>query len=954
MSAADARIEALGRDVVVCVLFFNRLEQTLECIRSFLPSGVAVHVLDNGSEPASARAMAEALRPHPQVRLRSAGGNRGVSGGRNLQLADTTQRWLLFVDNDITVATPDWLARLARHVADCPEAEVHVPRLYNKHENGWGYLADYLVDEAGRCTFIPTSSGFGNSFPGGASVVDRRLFERLGPYDEDLFVGFEDFELAIRAWKRGLPVLARRADDIVLIHDHRVSKSSADKETAKVRYDPGRITTSHAIVQRKHGVLLDPNFSDWLADQVHQVTGERDGAGAAAPGRATTQPFEVRGVTVTPMHCRRESVLALVPIGETGREASWLRLRALARARARAVAAGLDVRVRALADRPGPALAAWLEHARTAGLLDEIRDARTTDGRLSVGPLARAAHVAWIGAGLVSGDWLLRAVQTLQYAPDAEGLLVHPATLLLAGPQRDLRIDVGDADPILDRRGASDRWACVARVGQWRRFDTGHYADARNDLDGAFRGWLYESGRYGARHAAQGATALLLPLHGPGSRPDAPSAPAPGTLPRDGPWDPWLWFEQHNLADVARHLRPMRDWATLPTVRAAVEDPLPPTGLAALIDRFAGDGVDHLLLLPWLRRGGADKAALCYLRALAGRARGRVLALTTEPVESTWQRFAPDGATVVDWAAVEQWPDTAASLDALVLLAVRTRVRNLHVMNSHLGWQLLVERGERLRSFARLYASLFWYGPSREDRLLGYAAECLPAAVTHLDAVITDNRTFGERLARDYGYPPELFSCVYHPVAHIADEPVRPPAGAAPRVLWASRFAPEKQLDVLLAVARELPQVEFLVHGEPPREGTAEASLAAALGELPNVRMNGGFDGFESLPAGECAVFLYTSSSDGMPNVVVEAMAAGLPVVAPEVGGIAELVDETTGWPVRAPADPAAYRDALLRALSDPEGAASRAASGLERIRARHRFESFVSQLRAVRGYLPW
>jgi glycosyltransferase involved in cell wall biosynthesis/GT2 family glycosyltransferase len=954
MNAARVDIEALRRDVVVCVLFFNRLEQTLECIRSFLPSGVAVHVLDNGSEPAAVQAMAEALRAHPQVRLRAAGGNRGVSGGRNIQVADTTQRWLLFVDNDITVATPDWLARLARHVADCPQAEVHVPRLYNKHENGWGYLADYLVDEAGRCTFIPTASDFGNSFPGGASVIDRRLFDRLGPYDEDLFVGFEDFEFAIRAWKRGLPVLARRADDIVLIHDHRVSRSAADKETAKVRYDASRITRSHSVVQSKHGVLLDPNFSDWLADQIHQVTGERSGMGAVAPARVAAHPFEVRGTTVTPVHCRAERVLALVPVGEHGRAASWLRLRALARARARAVAAGLDVRVRALADRPGPALAAWLDDAREAGLVDEKHDARTADGRLSIGPLGDSAHVAWIGAGLVSNDWLLRSVQTLQCSPDADGLVVHPATLLLADPVRDLRVDLGDADPLLDARGASGRWAFVARAGQWRRFDTGHYADVRSDLDAASRGWLYESGRCGARHAAQGGTALLLPLHGPGSRADAAPGPLPETAPPDGPWDPWLWFEQHNMAGVARHLAPMHDWATLPTVRVAVRDPRPPEGVEALIERFAVEGVDHLLLLPWLRRGGADKAALCYLRALSQRSHGRVLALTTEPVDSTWQRFAPDGATVVDWTAVAPWPDTAASLDALTMLAVRTRVRTLHVMNSHLGWQLLAERGERLRSFARLYASLFWYGPSREDRLLGYAAECLPAAVPHLDTVITDNRTFGERLARDYGYPRDLFRCVYHPVEHVADAPLRPADGAPPRVLWASRFAPEKLPAVLLAVARELPQVEFLVYGEPPHDGTVEAALASELGTLPNVRMNGSFDGFGSLPAEGCAAFLYTSSSDGMPNVVVEAMAAGLPVVAPEVGGIAELVDETTGWPVRAPADANAYRDALRAALSDAEAARSRAAAGLERIRERHRFDGFVAQLRAVRGYLAW
>jgi GT2 family glycosyltransferase len=232
-------IDALRRDIVICVLFFNRPEQTLECIRSFLPSGVAIHLLNNGSADSAVREMADAIRPYPQVRMLDAGGNRGVSGGRNMQIADTVERWLFFVDNDITVSTSSWLERLAFQILECPQAEVHVPLLYNKHESGWGYLADFVVDEEGRCTFVRTDSMFSNSFPGGASVIDRRLFERLGRYDEDLFVGFEDFEFAIRASRGQLPVLVRRADDIVLIHDHRASAREVDKQAAQVRYDWG-------------------------------------------------------------------------------------------------------------------------------------------------------------------------------------------------------------------------------------------------------------------------------------------------------------------------------------------------------------------------------------------------------------------------------------------------------------------------------------------------------------------------------------------------------------------------------------------------------------------------------------------------------------------------------------------------------------------------------------------
>jgi GT2 family glycosyltransferase len=267
----------LRSELVICILFFNKAEQTLECIRSFAPAGVAIHVFDNGSEPGARAALEAGTRDLPQVRIESEGRNLGVSGGRNRQITGTKQRWLFFVDNDITVATDDWLQRVALAMRLRPGAEVLVPRMYNKHDGTWGGLADFLVDGAGNCTFVSTERPFANSFPGGASIIDRRLFERCGLYDEDLFVGFEDFELAIRAWKRGIPVLAARCDGVQLVHDHRASAAAHDKAAAKVRYDVGRITKSHRCIQSKHGVLLDPNFSDWLTEQIAQVTGEAGG-----------------------------------------------------------------------------------------------------------------------------------------------------------------------------------------------------------------------------------------------------------------------------------------------------------------------------------------------------------------------------------------------------------------------------------------------------------------------------------------------------------------------------------------------------------------------------------------------------------------------------------------------------------------------------------------------------
>ena len=63
---------------------------------------------------------------------------------------------------------------------------------------------------------------------------------------------------------------------------------------------------------------------------------------------------------------------------------------------------------------------------------------------------------------------------------------------------------------------------------------------------------------------------------------------------------------------------------------------------------------------------------------------------------------------------------------------------------------------------------------------------------------------------------------------------------------------------------------------------------------------------------------LLPSDRDGIPNVLVEAMAAGAPVVATNVSGIPELVEHEVNGLLVEPEDPEALADALMRLHDDP------------------------------------
>jgi len=91
-------------------------------------------------------------------------------------------------------------------------------------------------------------------------------------------------------------------------------------------------------------------------------------------------------------------------------------------------------------------------------------------------------------------------------------------------------------------------------------------------------------------------------------------------------------------------------------------------------------------------------------------------------------------------------------------------------------------------------------------------------------------------------------------------------------------------------------------------------------------------------------VLVIPSFSEGMPNVALEGMAAGLPVVASAVGGVPETVsDGSTGRLVPA-GDPQALADAVLELAGAPDKVRSWGDAGLERLR-----ETFSPGVRARR-----
>jgi glycosyltransferase involved in cell wall biosynthesis len=128
------------------------------------------------------------------------------------------------------------------------------------------------------------------------------------------------------------------------------------------------------------------------------------------------------------------------------------------------------------------------------------------------------------------------------------------------------------------------------------------------------------------------------------------------------------------------------------------------------------------------------------------------------------------------------------------------------------------------------------------------------------------------------------------------------------------RLVPQKAWpDLLVAFAATEPAAlnsRLLIAGDGP-QATDLARLAARLGVGDRVLLLGPRTDVRRLLAVSDALVL-SSVYEGLPNVVLEAMAAGLPVVATEVGGVPELVTEEVGITV-PPGNPGELAEAMRR-----------------------------------------
>jgi glycosyltransferase involved in cell wall biosynthesis len=365
---------------------------------------------------------------------------------------------------------------------------------------------------------------------------------------------------------------------------------------------------------------------------------------------------------------------------------------------------------------------------------------------------------------------------------------------------------------------------------------------------------------------------------------------------------------------------------------------------------------EYLIFVPWLTRGGADLAAVNAVRAaIELRGAERTLLVVTDYDRVEARDWLPNTANVrvfSDLMPELSAPDRTRLVQMLIMALKPRAILNV---NSLACWDAIKKTGAPLSTMTDIYASLFCRDYTHDGRVAGYADTYFRACLQFIKKIYFDNETFARQLIEEYGVPSSLQSRIAllrQPASETAQSRgfLRAADDGRFPVFWAGRLARQKNVDLLSDIVSSASDIQFDIYGDG--EESYKAKLSSVGLRTGNLSMKGAFPSFEALPTQQYGAFLYTSLWDGIPTVLINAAALGVPIVASDVGGIAELVDEDTGWLIRDHKDPGAYIRALEEIRANPDEAARRVHNMLERVKRLHTWSAYIDTLSETPSFL--
>lgn len=348
-------------------------------------------------------------------------------------------------------------------------------------------------------------------------------------------------------------------------------------------------------------------------------------------------------------------------------------------------------------------------------------------------------------------------------------------------------------------------------------------------------------------------------------------------------------------------------------------------------------------LVGTLARGGAEKQLVYMLRALSETGIPvKVLSLTRG---ESYEKEIHDLGISVEWTGAS--PNRAARL---VKIAQKLReARADIVQSSHFYTNIYA-------ALAGKFQKITSVGAIRSDLIYEMASHKITGRwQISLPAFLIANSVAGLRRAVERGIAPDKIEIVRNVVEtdlsnggatkkNTARKPLK--------ILFAGRLdenkKPQRFVRLAAILTRKFPQesLQFLIAGDGALRAKLE-NLAREFELSPDRLQFLGVCTKMSEIYEQADLLVSTSEREGTPNVLLEAMAHGLPIVATNVGGTSEILDETRGILIQ-PNDEAELTNAVVRLIVNRDLRIAFGAAGRKYVRENHSLAHLKIQLPAI------
>jgi glycosyltransferase involved in cell wall biosynthesis len=369
--------------------------------------------------------------------------------------------------------------------------------------------------------------------------------------------------------------------------------------------------------------------------------------------------------------------------------------------------------------------------------------------------------------------------------------------------------------------------------------------------------------------------------------------------------------------------------------------------ISASFDPGETDMARRLLILDTeLEMGGKEKLLYEFL-ARADRNRFRVAVCCLKPGGYFKEKIVALGVPFYDDLLRHRFDAMAFRELAHVIRAEKTEIVETFAHPNTVIFSFLAKLRSMVQSVVVSYHAL------AVDPHENIVRPYLRPVLRRLDAHIAVAEIQKRHLVGVEGLREESVRVIYNGVDTGAFRPADPAERSATRrtlgladdavvLMTVGSLKPIKGADVLLrAVAplmREQPRLRLVLVGDGPDRGSLERQ-ARELSIADRVSFLGLRADVDRLLRAADALVL-PSRSEALPTVLLEAMAAGLPVVATRVGGVPEIVDEDRSGLMVPPEDASALGGALARIASDPALRRSLGQRGRAVVESRFRVET--------------